>query len=55
MSCSRSQTNKVLVADEIFRRKLLIEGDGGQDDKRISNLIRNYIRWYNADVGSEER
>ena len=44
-----------LSTDEIFRRKLLIEGDGGQDDKRISNLIRLYIRWFNTDVDSEER
>ncbi|CAH1784822.1 unnamed protein product [Owenia fusiformis] len=31
--------------DEIIRRRLLIEADGGNDDKRISSLLRTFVKW----------
>ena len=40
--------------DEVIRRKLLIDGDGGLDDRRISMLIKHYIKWCNTDPNSEE-
>lgn len=39
--------------DECIRRKLLIEGDGGQDDRRITNLLKTFLRWYNSENGEE--
>lgn len=35
----------VVSDDDIIRRKLLIEGDGGSDDKRITNLLKTFIKW----------
>lgn len=31
--------------DEIMKRKLLIDGDGVGDDRKISNLIKQFILW----------
>lgn len=31
--------------DEIIKKKLLIDGDGIGDDKRINVFLRNFIRW----------
>ncbi|KAA0191703.1 THO complex subunit 7 protein [Fasciolopsis buskii] len=40
--------------DEIIKRKLLIEGESGNDDRRITLLLKNYLRWIaSTDVGSE--
>ncbi len=40
--------------DEVIRRKLLIDGDGGTDDRRISTLIKHYVKWCTLDPNSEE-
>ncbi|THD25828.1 Tho complex subunit 7 [Fasciola gigantica] len=40
--------------DEIIKRKLLIEGESGNDDRRITLLLKNYLRWIASnDVGNE--
>ncbi|TGZ75106.1 hypothetical protein CRM22_000569 [Opisthorchis felineus] len=31
--------------DEIIKRKLLIEGESGNDDRRLTLLLKNYLRW----------
>ncbi|ESO91416.1 hypothetical protein LOTGIDRAFT_209758 [Lottia gigantea] len=31
--------------DEIIKRSLLIDGEGGNDNKRINNLLKMFIRW----------
>ncbi|KAK6994859.1 THO complex subunit 7 isoform X2 [Biomphalaria glabrata] len=31
--------------DDIIRRRLLIDGEGGNDDKRLNNLLKTFIRW----------
>ncbi|CAH8568338.1 unnamed protein product [Dicrocoelium dendriticum] len=36
--------------DEIIKRKLLIEGESGNDDRRLTLLLKNYLRW----VASED-
>ncbi|XP_048243149.1 THO complex subunit 7 homolog [Haliotis cracherodii] len=34
--------------DDIIKRRLLIEGEGGNDDKRLNNLLKQFIRWCNS-------
>ncbi|KAK3750114.1 hypothetical protein RRG08_030531 [Elysia crispata] len=34
--------------DDIIRRRLLIDGEGGNDDKRLNNLLKTFIRWSSA-------
>ncbi|CAG5118794.1 unnamed protein product [Candidula unifasciata] len=31
--------------DDIIRRRLLIDGEGGNGDKRLNNLLKTFIRW----------
>ena len=31
--------------DEIIKKKLLIDGDGIGDDKRINLFLKNFIKW----------
>merc|ERR1711971_122438 len=33
--------------DHIIQRRLLIDGEGGNDDKRLNNLFKTFIRWSN--------
>ncbi|XP_064606610.1 THO complex subunit 7 homolog isoform X2 [Liolophura sinensis] len=40
--------------DDVIRRRLLIDGDGGLDDKRINNLLKSYIKWCNSSETDEE-
>lgn len=40
--------------DELIRRKLLTEGDGGNDDKRIVSLLKTFIKWCNSSENAEE-
>ncbi|XP_014772034.1 THO complex subunit 7 homolog isoform X1 [Octopus bimaculoides] len=40
--------------DDIIRRRLLIDGDGGNDDKRINSLLRMLVRWCNMPENDEE-
>ncbi|XP_060084376.1 THO complex subunit 7 homolog [Ylistrum balloti] len=40
--------------DDIIKKRLLIEGDGGNDDKRICNLIRTFLRYCNSSENDEE-
>ncbi|XP_013414672.1 THO complex subunit 7 homolog [Lingula anatina] len=34
--------------DDIIRKRLLIEGDGGNDDRRIGSLLKMFIKWCNS-------
>ncbi|XP_028906879.1 THO complex subunit 7 homolog isoform X2 [Ornithorhynchus anatinus] len=38
--------------DEVIRKRLLIDGDGAGDDRRINLLVKSFIKWCNA--GSQE-
>ena len=31
--------------DEVIRKRLTIEGDSGNDDKRIMSLVKTFLRW----------
>ncbi|ESO04836.1 hypothetical protein HELRODRAFT_78299, partial [Helobdella robusta] len=41
-------------SDEIIKRKLLIEGNGGNDEKRIANLLRTFIKWCDLSESPED-
>ncbi|XP_041130856.1 THO complex subunit 7 homolog [Polyodon spathula] len=38
--------------DEVIRKRLLIDGDGAGDDRRINVLLKSFIKWCNS--GSQE-
>jgi len=44
-----------IPTDDIIRRKLLIEGDGGNDDRRINSLLKTFIKWCQSSESAEER
>ncbi|KAG8557017.1 hypothetical protein GDO81_018292 [Engystomops pustulosus] len=41
-----------MVRDEVIRKRLLIDGDGAGDDRRINLLVKSFIKWCNS--GSQE-
>jgi len=43
-----------LMMDEVIKRRLLIDGDGVGDDRRIVGLTKSFISWCNADETPEE-
>lgn len=34
--------------EEVIRRRLLIDGDGTGDDRRINMLLKSFIKWINS-------
>ncbi|XP_071486715.1 THO complex subunit 7 homolog [Diadema antillarum] len=40
--------------EEVIRKRLLIEGESGGDDRRISNLLKTFIKWCDTDQSSDE-
>ncbi|KAH7947137.1 THO complex subunit 7 homolog [Rhipicephalus sanguineus] len=40
--------------DEIIRRKLLIDGDGMGDDRRLNMLLKVFLKWCMTDDDGEE-
>ncbi|NWR58088.1 THOC7 protein, partial [Bucorvus abyssinicus] len=42
----------VFPPDEVIRKRLLIDGDGAGDDRRINLLVKSFIKWCNS--GSQE-
>ena len=44
-----------MIVDEVIRKRLLIEGDGGSDDRRINSLLKCFIRWANGADPEEDR
>ena len=43
------------LLDSVIKRKLLIEGESGMDDKRFAVLLKDYLRWASSDETSEAR
>ncbi|KAJ7379334.1 THO complex subunit 7 [Desmophyllum pertusum] len=39
--------------DEIIRKRLLIDGEGAGDDRRITTLLKTFLKWCNS-TGAEE-
>ena len=42
-----------LLEDEIIRKRLLIDGEGAGDDRRITALLKTFLKWCNS-TGAEE-
>uniref|UniRef100_A0A8C9MY34 Uncharacterized protein n=1 Tax=Serinus canaria TaxID=9135 RepID=A0A8C9MY34_SERCA len=40
------------TSNEVIRKRLLIDGDGAGDDRRINLLVKSFIKWCNS--GSQE-
>ena len=40
--------------DEVMRKRLTVEGDGGSDDKRIMSLVKTFVRWSQTSALNEE-
>jgi THO complex subunit 7 len=38
----------VISEDDIIKKRLLIEGDSGNDDRLINKLCRNFVKWTNG-------
>lgn len=36
------------VLDDILKRRLLLDGDSGQDDKRLNLLVKSFLKWLQA-------
>ncbi|XP_065831617.1 THO complex subunit 7 homolog [Oscarella lobularis] len=41
--------------EEIIRRRLLYDGDGSGDDRRLTTFLRTFIKWCNSDASPEEQ
>ena len=39
--------------DDIIKKRLLIEGDSGNEDRLINKLIRNFVKWSNSVISNE--
>lgn len=44
-----------LSAEEVIRKRLLIEGESGADDRRIGSLLKLFVKWSNSDDTGEEK
>jgi len=44
-----------MLTDDVIKRKLLIEGDGGNDDRRINSLLKTFIKWCQSSESAEDR
>merc|ERR1712035_130891 len=40
--------------DEVIRKRLLIDGDGAGDDRRINVLLKSFTKWCNSPGTPEE-
>ncbi len=40
--------------EEVIRKRLTVEGDGGSEDKRIMSLVKTFVRWVNTAQSEEE-
>lgn len=43
----------LICADEIIRKRLLIDGEGAGDDRKIQTLLRTFLKWCNNTDGTE--
>lgn len=43
-----------LFSDEVIRKRLLIDGDGAGDDRRINLLLKSFTKWCNSPGTPEE-
>ena len=43
-----------MADDEVIRKRLCVEGEGGSDDRRLLSLLKTFVRWVNGPTLSEE-
>ncbi|XP_051532437.1 THO complex subunit 7 homolog isoform X1 [Myxocyprinus asiaticus] len=43
-----------ITDDEVIRKRLLIDGDGAGDDRRINVLMKTFIKWCHSNISPEE-
>lgn len=46
--------NVICVTDEVIRKRLLIDGDGAGDDRRINVLMKSFTKWCHSNFSPEE-
>jgi hypothetical protein len=42
------------VSEEVIKRRLLIDGDGTGDDRRLNLLLRSFIKWSNSPTSPDD-
>ena len=45
---------KKMAEEEVMRKRLAVEGDGGGDDRRVMSLLKTFVRWCNSKGLSDE-
>lgn len=43
-----------MADDEVIRKRLCVEGEGGSDDRRVLSLLKTFVRWVSGPSLSEE-
>ena len=51
-SAAAAHAMGAMTDDEVIRKRLLTDGDGAGDDRRINLLVKSFIKWCNS--GSQE-
>lgn len=41
-------------AEEIIKQRLLIDGDGTGEDRRLNMLLKQFLKWANSKNDSQE-
>ena len=45
-----------MADDEVIRKRLCVEGEGGSDDRRVLSLLKTFLRWVSdTTLSPEER
>lgn len=45
----------VVSEDDVIKKRLAVEGDGGGDDRRVMSLLKTFVRWSDSSqLGGEE-
>ncbi|GFY68512.1 THO complex subunit 7 homolog [Trichonephila inaurata madagascariensis] len=56
MAMANSAQETIQISDdEVFRRKLLMDGDGMGDERRLTHLLRSFLNWCDNKHESEEQ
>lgn len=48
LSLTRKMFSIIPSSDDIIKRKLLIDGDGLGDDRRINMAMKHFFRWFSS-------
>ena len=42
--------------DEVIRKRLCVEGEGGSDERRVLSLLKTFVRWASdTELSGDER